>query len=140
MNDAQIRAYELIQNYYTTFNQGDREGMLALLAEDVAHDINQGEKEVGQNAFRRFLQHMDACYVEEVQDLVVFASSCGTRAAAEFFISGQYLATDQGLPPAHGQKYYLRVGAFFELREGRIARVTNYYNLQDWLRQVGANG
>jgi hypothetical protein len=24
------------------------------------------------------------------------------------------------------------------LRGGKIARVTNYYNLQDWLRQVGA--
>ena len=28
-------------------------------------------------------------------------------------------------------------GAFFEIARGRITRVTNYYNLQDWLRQVG---
>jgi steroid delta-isomerase-like uncharacterized protein len=42
------------------------------------------------------------------------------------------------LPEATGQTYHLRVGAFFEARDGRITRVTNYYNLQSWLRMVGA--
>jgi hypothetical protein len=27
-------------------------------------------------------------------------------------------------------------GAFFEFAGGRISRVTNYYNLQDWIDQV----
>jgi steroid delta-isomerase-like uncharacterized protein len=61
-----------------------------------------------------------------------------TRAAAEFVVHGRYLATDEGLPEAKGQTYVLPAGAFLEVREGRIARVTTYYNLQDWLRQVGA--
>ena len=39
---------------------------------------------------------------------------------------------------ASGQRYTLPVGAFFDIRDGQIARVTNYYNLNDWLRQVGA--
>jgi ketosteroid isomerase-like protein len=30
------------------------------------------------------------------------------------------------------------VGAFFEVRDGKVARVTNYYDLQSWLQQVGA--
>jgi hypothetical protein len=29
-------------------------------------------------------------------------------------------------------------GAFFEIDDGRIARVSNYYNLQDWIAQVQA--
>lgn len=138
MNDPQTHALQLIQAYYAAFNGGDRDAMLALLTEDVAHDINQGASEVGREVFRAFLRHMDDCYAEQVEELVVFASSCGTRAAAEFFISGKYLATDSGLPPATGQAYRLRVGAFFDIRGGLVARVTNYYNLQDWLRQVGA--
>jgi len=28
-------------------------------------------------------------------------------------------------------------GAFFDLKDGKVARVTNYYNLQDWIAQVG---
>ena len=138
MTNAQNAALQLIQNYYATFNTGDREAFLALLTEDVRHDINQGGIESGVEAFRIFLQRMDRCYREQVEDLVAFASEDGTRGAAEFFIRGEYLSTDEGLPPATGQKYHLRVGAFFELRDGRVARITNYYNLQDWLAQVGA--
>ena len=41
----------LIRAYYAAFDAGDREGMLALLAEDVVHDVNQGPREVGQAAF-----------------------------------------------------------------------------------------
>lgn len=135
---SQSQAAALIQNYYDTFNTGDREAFLALLADDVAHDINQGGTEVGKDVFRAFLHRMDRCYREQVRDLVVFANDDGTRGAAEFFIEGEYLTTDEGLPPAAGQRYRLRVGAFFDLRDGRVSRVTNYYNLEEWLRQVGA--
>lgn len=137
MSPRQV-ALDLVQNYYATFNAGDREAFLALLTDDVAHNINQGGLETGRDAFRAFLVRMDRCYREQVEELVVFADETGTRAAAEFFIRGEYLQTDEGLPPAQGQPYRLRVGAFFDINEGRVARVTNYYNLQEWLAQVGA--
>ncbi|HEX5789547.1 MAG TPA: ketosteroid isomerase-related protein [Luteolibacter sp.] len=126
----------LIKRYYDTFNSGDREALLAMLAEDVVHEINEGAAEVGRDAFRAFLQRMDRCYREQVEDLVVFTSDQPNRAAAEFFIRGQYIATDEGLPEAAGQSYHLRIGAFFEGREGRIRRITNYYNLAAWMAQV----
>lgn len=37
-----------------------------------------------------------------------------------------------------GQTYTLPAGAFFELRDGKVTRIGSYYNLQDWLAQVGA--
>lgn len=138
MPTLQQQAHALIQTYYTTFNSGDREAFLALLTEDVVHDINQGGVETGRAAFRTFLERMDRCYREQVCDLVVFANEDGTRGAAEFYIEGEYLSTDEGLPPAAGQRYRLRVGAFFDLQDGKVRRVTNYYNLEEWLRQVGA--
>lgn len=125
---------ELISRYYDAFNRRDYTEMLALLTDDVVHDINQGAREVGKQAFTAFLARMDRHYRERVVDLVVMSTD--QRAAAEFVIEGSYLQTDEGLPPAHGQAYRLPVGAFFELRENRIARVTNYYNLPDWTRQV----
>lgn len=127
----------LIRTYYDTFNSGDREALLAMLAENVGHEINEGGVETGIAAFRAFLTKMDRCYKETVEDLAVFTSGDANRAAAEFFIRGQYLATDQGLPKATGQTYHLRVGAFFEAIDGKITRVTNYYNLQAWLGMVG---
>ncbi len=129
-------ARALIRRYYEAFNSGDRPGMLALLTETVAHDINQGGREIGRDAFVAFLAHMDRCYRERIVDLAVMVDGTGTRAAAEFTVLGTYVGTDHPLPAATGQRYRLAAGAFFVLREGRIARVTTYYNLQDWLRQV----
>jgi steroid delta-isomerase-like uncharacterized protein len=126
----------LIETYYAAFNSGDREALLNLLAEDIAHEINEGGVETGKDAFRAFLTRMDRCYRETVEDLVIFTGP-DNRAAVEFYIRGEYLATDAGLPEARGQTYRLRVGAFFEARGGKIIRVTNYYNLQNWLGQVG---
>ena len=127
----------LIRQYYDTFNSGNREALLDLLDDAIVHEINEGGVETGKQAFREFLQRMDRCYKETVEDLVVFTSDDPSRAAAEFFIRGQYLATDEGLPEATGQTYHLRVGAFFETKNGRITRVTNHYNLQAWLGMVG---
>jgi steroid delta-isomerase-like uncharacterized protein len=130
------RATELVLSYYAAFNRGDWAGMLALLADDVAHDLNQGARETGRDAFDAFLQRMHASYREQLHDVVVMASPDGTRAAAEYVVHGAYLRDDPGLPPARGQTYVLPGGAFFEIRNDRIARVSNYYNLQDWIAQV----
>ena len=130
----------LIREYYDAFNRGDREAMLSLLTDDVAHDINQGGRETGKEAFGRFLAHMDRCYRERLADIVIMTSGDGAHAAAEFVVHGTYLATDSGLPPARGQTYVLPAGTFFAIRDGRIARVTTCYNLADWSAQVGAEG
>lgn len=133
---TQAATETLIRAYYAAFDAGDREAMLALLAEDVAHDVNQGPREIGKAAFRDFLGHMDRCYSERILDLVVMVDATGRHAAAEFVVEGAYRATDSGLPPARGQRYRLPAGAFFEIDAGRITRVTTCYNLQDWIRQV----
>ena len=127
---------EVIRAYYDAFNRADWEGMLALLTDDVAHDLNQGPRETGRDAFRTFLARMDASYSEQLRDIAVMASADGTRAAAEYVVHGTYKASDAGLPEARGQQYVLPGGAFFEVRDGRIARVTNYYNLEAWIAQV----
>jgi len=126
----------LLQQYYGAFNNNNMENFLALLSDDVIHDINQGTSEVGKTRFRQFMEHMNRCYKEEVSELIIMVSADGVRAAAEFRITGEYLQTDGNLPPATGQKYSLPVGAFFSVRDGKITRVTNYYNLQDWLKQI----
>ena len=134
MNQA---SQTLIQNYYAAFNAGDMDTFLALLTDDVVHDINQGERQVGRNAFREFMNRMNRNYKEQLVDMVIMSSEDGTRAAAEFVVLGEYLVTDEGLPEANGQKYRLPAGAFFDIRDGKVARITNYYNLQDWIAQVG---
>ena len=64
----------------------------------------------------------------------IFCALCG---AAEFMVHGEYLETDPGLPDAKGQSYVLPAGGFFEIRDGLICRITTFYNLNDWIQQVG---
>lgn len=131
-----MNTLELIQAYYDAFNRGDRESTLALLTHDVAHDLNQGARESGLDAFREFFKRMDHSYSEQLRDIVIMVSADQTRAAAEYVVHGTYVADDDGLPEAKGQRYVLAGGAFFSVRHGKIARVSNYYNLADWIAQV----
>ncbi|MGR8935499.1 MAG: nuclear transport factor 2 family protein [Gammaproteobacteria bacterium] len=127
---------QLIEHYYGAFNAGDMDTFLSLLTDDVIHDINQGAREIGKAAFADFMARMNRHYREQLTDMVIMTNDDGSRAAAEFVVLGTYLVTDAGLPEAKGQTYRLPAGAFFEIRDGKVARITNYYNLEDWCAQV----
>ena len=130
------RAIELVLSYYDAMNRHDPAAVVALLAEDVVHELNQGPREVGKAAFAAFLERIEGCYRERLADIVVLASPDGLRAAAEYMVHGEYVADDIGMPPARGQRYQMPGAAFFELHDGRIRRVSDHYNLQEWFSQV----
>lgn len=127
-----------IEAYYAAFNAGDAQGMLAQVTDDIEHRVNEAGIRRGKALFADFCAHMGVSYREELRDLVIFTNPEATRGAAEFTVHGTYLQTDPGLPEARGQTYILPAGAFFDLRDGRISRVTTFYNLADWVRQVSA--
>lgn len=133
---------QLIETYYQCFNEKQFEKLLNLLDDSVVHDINQGERQVGRNSFRTFLALMDRHFDETLTDIIIFADEATGRAAAEFTCSGKYIETMPSLKTADGplkatgQTYRLPVGAFFTSKNGKITRVTNYYNLHNWIEQV----
>lgn len=133
---ARAKTAALIRDYYAAFNRGDTDAMLEFLTDDVLHDVNQGERREGKEKFRAFNARMTHNYGEELKEITVMVSKDGARASAEFNVHGIYKNTDEGLPPATGQKYVLPAGTFFAIRDGKIARVTTYYNLTDWITQV----
>jgi len=140
MSDAESKTHSetaaLVRRYFDAFHAGDSEGMINCLTDDVIHDVNQGERRIGKDKFRAFNARMMHHYQERLEDIAVMVSKDGARAAAEFNVNGKYLATDSGLPEAKGQTYRLPAGTFFAIRDGKIARVTTYYNLTDWITQV----
>jgi len=130
------RTKSFIENYYDAFNRQDMQAFLDLIHDDVIHDINQGSKEIGKDQFSAFIERMNRCYKETIKDLVVMVNKNGSRASAEFLVEGTYLTTDPGMPEAKGQNYQLPGGAFFTIKHGKIFRITTYYNLNDWLKQI----
>ena len=133
-----MTALDIAQQYYLCFNEKDWAGMLALLSNDIRHEVNQGETRVGLERYRAFLAHMDECYDERLEGLVFFTEPTGRRVACEFTVHGMYKKTDGDLLPAHGQQYVLPAGAFLEVEDGKITRVTTYYNLPLWIKLVSA--
>jgi steroid delta-isomerase-like uncharacterized protein len=133
---SRTQTLALIRRYYDAFNAGDPAGMLACLTDDIEHRVNEGAHRIGKARFAEFCSHMGVSYREELKEVVIFATDDGTRAAAEFVVHGAYLKTDPGLPDARGQRYILPAGGFFDVRDGLISRITTFYNLNDWIRQV----
>jgi len=133
-----MTAKNVIEAYFRAFNKGDVDGMLECLSEDVAHHVNEGQVRTGKAAFAAFCEHMNRCYREHLDNMVILEAEDGTRGAAEFVVNGTYLATDEGLPEAHGQTYKLPAGSFFSLENNKITRIVTYYNLADWTKQVSA--
>lgn len=131
-----MKAKELVTAYYSALNRRDAEALLSLLSDHVIHDINQGLRETGKNAFRDYLGKIDNHFNDTVTDLVVMVSDDGLRASAEFSREGTYKRTRSGLPPASGQTYRIRVGEFFEIANGKLTRITSYFNVPEWIAQV----
>lgn len=132
-----MTSIQLVEHYYDCFNQQNWLGMIACLDPEIRHDSNQGDSHFGIENFKLFLEKMDAAYSEKLTDFTFLQNANGDRIAAEFTVHGIYKKSDEGLPPAHGQKYVLPVGAFFEVKNEKICRVTTYYNLTKWLEMVG---
>lgn len=133
MNENNI---EIVKAYFAAFNAGDSQKMISLLHPDVRHDINQGHFEMGVEAFKKFMAHMDECYKEELRNMTIFSSDQPDKFSAQYDVYGIYLKTDGSLPPAHGQKYVIPAGSFLEIRDKKISRVTTYYNLPQWIEMV----
>ncbi|MFZ4714445.1 MAG: nuclear transport factor 2 family protein [Bacteriovoracaceae bacterium] len=123
----------LIHKYYESFNQKNWDQFLGMLDQNVVHEINHGDKEIGINKFKKFLDRMNNCYEEKISDITIYSCDRSNLYATQYTVTGTYLKTDEGLPPAKGQTYELKGAAFFEVEENKITLVTNYYNLKEWL-------
>jgi steroid delta-isomerase-like uncharacterized protein len=131
-----MSALEIVQQYYSYFNQKDWAGMLSLLDPEIKHDPNQGEVRIGIDKFREFLRTMEESYEETLSEMVFFSEPGDTRVAVEFMVNGIYKRGEEGLPEATGQSYFLPAAAFLEVRDQKILRVTTYYNLPLWISLV----
>ncbi|MBH3341897.1 nuclear transport factor 2 family protein [Pseudomonas mendocina] len=127
---------DLLQRYFNALNDRDIRACLLLVSDELIVEPNQGFAEHGRDAFATFLERQQHCYRETLEPLVILAEPHGQHAACEYRVNGEYLATDEGLPEACGQRYEMRVGAFFEIQQGLISRISLHFNLPDWLAQI----
>ncbi len=123
-------AKRLVERYYEALNNRDIDALLEMLSEDVIFDVNCGQREVGKQAFGRCVRQLSVSYQEHIFDIEIMTNDNGCRVAAEFMVLGICMdETDPGgEPPDLGQTYRLPGGAFFEVENGKIIRVSANYN------------
>lgn len=132
-----MNALQIVKDYYAAFNDKNWDGMLALVADDVRHEPNQGEPREGKELFQAFMKKMDESYEETLTNMKFYISeeNDGTI-AAEFTVNGLYNKAEEGLPEAEGQAYVLPAAAFLTVKDGKITRVATHYNLELWIELV----
>lgn len=132
-----MKSLDIVKQYYAEFNDRNWDGMLALVADNILHEPNQGEPREGKELFTAFMKKMEECYEETLTKLSFYVNEeDANKIAVTFTVNGIYLKGEEGLPEAEGQAYILPASAFLTVENGKIASVATNYNLELWIELV----
>jgi steroid delta-isomerase-like uncharacterized protein len=122
--------------FANVFNSGDHGAVIDLCQEDVIHDINGAQREIGTDKLKLHLATAKAHRADKLADVIVLSSPDGSHGALDCTLRGTYVASIDGLPKANGQRYALPAIFMFELDDGKISRFVTHFDMQEWLRQI----
>jgi steroid delta-isomerase-like uncharacterized protein len=129
-----------MQRYLDAWNARDIDGVLGFLSEDVVlADLPLGEQVQGEAAAREFVARIMSAYSSDFRrQLGRLVVDDGTTYAFEFSETGTNdLAVAGSRFPATGRPFQLSVVSIGRVRAGKIVEHKDYWDLTDYLRQVG---
>lgn len=125
----------LVQDWARLFSPQELDSLMELFTDDVIYeDVTQGAVNVGKTALRAFAESL----LQVFPDVALELSSTFTTAThggAEWVMRG----TQTGDLPelaATGKRLALRGASIFEFAEGRIRRVSDYWDKGSLLDQL----
>ena len=124
MTDA-AAAEEIVRRFLAALDAADADAALALLDEEVVHDRPDGSRAIGREDFRWWLGMAGRARHERIGDVAVMVGEGGRRAAAEVTLRGE-AASGGASAAGNTGRYSVPAGYFFELEDGRIARLSTY--------------
>lgn len=131
-----MKTEELIQIYYQEFNKRDVAELLKTLHPEIIHTTFAGNTEIGLDAFQKYIEMAFRCVNETVSNVIILKSDDGRYASAQVKCDGEYIKTAYNYPEARNQKYCVECHSFFEIKDGLIYKLNNYFNEKDWLAQI----
>ena len=129
----------LTKEYYSAWNSHDAEKIASFFTADCVHeDVAVGAVFRGKNELKTGISPLFAAFPDfklELKSILRDAS----RLAHERVISGTQAGALSGLGiPTTGKSFSIRGASITELRDGKISRNTDYWNLTTMLQQLGA--
>jgi steroid delta-isomerase-like uncharacterized protein len=126
----------MMKDYLAAMNAHDAEKMLTFLTDDAVYEctplgkVSKGKKEIKDFISNTFTDFPD--FKIEMKS----GFKAGDWGASEWVMSGTFAHSSTGMP-ATGKKFSVRGSTINEFSGGKISRNTNYWNLAEFLQQVG---
>ncbi|MDE2384807.1 MAG: ester cyclase [Alphaproteobacteria bacterium] len=129
-------ARKLVQTYIDAWSARDAGAILASLTEDGTYEDPSTGGPLSGDALRKHVGGLFAAFPDLNFELVSFGQTGETAAAFEWIMRGTNSGSMMGLPPT-GKSIALRGADFVTFRDGKIAKVTGYFDRGETPRQLG---
>ena len=125
--------------FVAAINRHDRDAVAAYFADDgVLADHAEGTRDQGKEAIKAYMKRQEEEFSSDYQLTIVDTIETADRFAGVYDLSGTHDRPSQQPPlPATGKKYSIRGVAVGRLEGDRIKEDTLYYNMAEFLAQVG---
>jgi steroid delta-isomerase-like uncharacterized protein len=125
----------IAQQWMNAWNDKDPEAMTALFTEDGTYeDLAFQAKFQGKEAVAAWVR-LTADHIPDLKGEIIDAFQSGDKVAVRWTFTGTPL--EMGPIQGTGKTFSVPAASLIELRGGRIASVTDFYNLADLFRQLG---
>ena len=126
----------ILQELATAWSAHDVEKIVSLCTDDcVYEDVTMGAVNRGTSELRRFADAVFGAFPDFRMELTS-AFVAGDLAGLEWTMSGTHRGDLPGLP-ATGKQFSLRGSSICELRDGKIQRNSDYWDMVTFLKQIG---
>jgi steroid delta-isomerase-like uncharacterized protein len=133
---AMSRVGGMLQDWAAAWSSHDIEKLLSLCTDDcVYEDVTMGAVNRGKAAVRQFADVVFAAFPDFKIELTS-GFLAGDWAGAEWTMSGTHKG-DLPAMPASGKGFSLRGSTIYELRDGKIKRNSDYWDMVTFLKQIG---
>lgn len=127
---------QMLKDFAAAWSQHDVDRILSFYTDDcVYEDVALGRKMRGREEIRRFVEELFRGVRDfRIEHRAALVSDRG--GAAEWVMSGTHSDDLPGLP-ATGRRFSVRGASVLELERGKIRRISDYWDMAGFLRQLG---
>jgi len=128
---------KILRDYYEAWSSHDVDRIASFLADDfIYEDVPTGSRHSDIDEFKaRWRAFLKGCPDFRVQWETLFAT--GNMAGGEWIMSGTQTG-DWPMMPATGKSFALRGAAVIELKDGKIKRNAEYWDMMSLMQQLGS--
>ena len=136
VDEAAAANAQLIQEYYAAWSRQDVDGVVAFFEETSVFD--ERAFEAGFKGLEEIRGFVEMTYAGSPDFTVIpqRITGSGDDLAVEWQMSGTHTGDMPGLP-ATGKTYKLLAVSFIRMEAGKIAHMCDYWNPNEFARQVG---